>query len=144
MDRHTWIDERLRQVPMFAELSKKQLRQISSLMTQIARPAGTVLIDEGQPGHEFFIVLEGKVDVRHGDQVIATRGAGEYFGEIALLDHRPRTATVAVKEPVVVEVLSRQEFASLLAEAPELSQEIMATMARRLGGADDAAEHRRE
>jgi len=139
MDRHAWIDERLRQVPMFEELSKKQLRQISSLMTQIERPTGTVLIEEGRTGDEFFILLAGKVEVRHGDQVIATRGAGEYFGEIALLDNRARTATVVVKEPVVVEVLSRQEFAGLLAQAPEMSQKMMATMARRLGGADDAA-----
>jgi CRP-like cAMP-binding protein len=136
MDRHTWIDERLQQVPMFEELSKKQLRQISSLMTRIERPAGTVLIEEGRTGHEFFIVLEGEVEVRHGDQVIATRGPGEYFGEIALLDKRPRTATVVVTKPVVVEVLGPQEFASLLAQAPELSQEMMATMARRLGNAD--------
>src|ERR1035437_3054827 len=117
MDRHAWIDERLRQVPIFEGLSKKQLRQISGLMTRIDQPAGTVLIEEGRIGNEFFIVLEGKVEVRHGDQ------------EIALLDNRPRTATVTVKEPVVVEVLNRREFASLLAQAPELSQEIMATMA---------------
>ncbi len=137
MDRNAWIDERLRQVPTFAELSKKQLSQISSLMTRIERPAGTVLIAEGKVGHEFFIVLEGKVEVRHGDQVLATRGPGDFFGEIALLDNRPRTATVVATEPVVVEVLSRQEFASLLAQAPDLSQEIMATMARRLSP-DDA------
>jgi bacteriocin-like protein len=136
MDRHTWIDERLRQVPMFKELSNKQLSQISGLMTRIERPSGTVLIDEGRAGHEFFIVLEGEVEVRHGDQLLATRGPGDYFGEIALLDNRPRTATVVVTQPVVVEVLSRQEFASLLAQAPELSQEIMATMARRVGDAD--------
>jgi CRP-like cAMP-binding protein len=133
MERHAWIDERLQGVPMFADLAKKQFRQISSLMTQVTRPAGTVLIEEGRAGQEFFIVLEGKVEVRHGDQVIATRGPGEYFGEIALLDNRPRTATVAVVEPVVVEVLSRQEFTGLLAQSPELSDEIMATMARRLG-----------
>jgi CRP-like cAMP-binding protein len=137
MDRHAWIDERLRAVPMFADLSRKQLRQISSLMTQIARPAGTVLIEEGRAGHEFFIVLEGEVEVRHGDQVIATRGPGDYFGEIALLDNRPRTATVVVTEPVVVEVLSRQEFTSLLAQSPEMAGEIMATMARRLPSSAD-------
>jgi CRP-like cAMP-binding protein len=138
MDRHAWIDERLRQVPMFQELSTKQLGQISSLMTRIERPPGTVLIEEGQLGNEFFIVLEGTAEVRHGDEVLATRGPGEYFGEIALLDKRPRTATVVVTEPIVIEVLSRQEFSSLLAQAPELAQEIMATMARRLGDADDA------
>jgi CRP/FNR family cyclic AMP-dependent transcriptional regulator len=132
MDRHTWIDEQLAAVPLFEGLSKKQLRRISSLMTRIDRPAGQVLTTEGQPGFEFFIVLEGEVEVRQGDQVIATRRAGEYVGEIALVDRRPRTATVVATTPVSVEVLSRREFVSLLAEVPELSEQIMATMARRL------------
>lgn len=132
MDRHVWIDDRLAQVSIFEGLTKKQLRQISSLMTRIERPAGTVLISEGTPGSEFFIVLEGHVEVSQGDRVVATRGPGEFFGEIALLDRRPRTATVEAKEPVVVEVLSRREFSSLLAKSPELAQEIIATMAQRL------------
>ncbi len=132
MDRHAWIDEQLVQVPLFEGLSKKQLRRISSLMTRIDRPAGQILTTEGQRGYEFFIVLEGDVEVRQGDRVIATRRTGDYVGEIALLDKRPRTATVVATTPVSVEVLSRREFVSLLAEVPELSEQIMATMARRL------------
>jgi len=132
MDRHAWIDEQLAQVPLFEGLSKKQLRRISSLMTRIDRPAGQILTTEGQRGYEFFIVLEGEVEVRQGDRVIATRRPGDYVGEIALLDKRPRTATVVATTPVSVEVLSRREFVSLLAEVPQLSEQIMATMARRL------------
>lgn len=132
MDRHVWIDERLAEVPLFAGLSKQQLRRISSLMTRIDRPAGQVLTTEGEQGSEFFIVLEGEVEVRQADRVIATRQPGDYVGEIALLDKRPRTATVVATTPVSVEVLSRREFLSLLAEAPELLEQIMATMARRL------------
>jgi CRP-like cAMP-binding protein len=132
MDRHVWIDERLAGVPLFEGLSKQQLRRISSLMTRIDRPAGQVLAREGEHGSEFFIVLEGEVEVRQGDRVIATRRPGDYVGEIALLDKRPRTASVVATTPVSVEVLSRREFVSLLAEAPELSEQIMATMARRL------------
>jgi CRP/FNR family transcriptional regulator, cyclic AMP receptor protein len=132
MDRHVWIDERLAEVPLFEGLSKQQLRRISSLMTRIDRPGGQVLTREGEQGSEFFIVLEGEVEVRRGDRVIATRRPGDYVGEIALLDKRPRTASVVATTPVSVEVLSRREFVSLLAEAPELSEQIMATMARRL------------
>jgi CRP-like cAMP-binding protein len=132
MDRHAWIDERLAEVPLFEGLSKQQLRRISNLMTRIDRPAGQVLTTEGEHGSEFFIVLEGEVEVRQGDRVIATRKPGDYVGEIALLDKRPRTASVVATTAVSVEVLSRREFVSLLAEAPELSEQIMATMARRL------------
>jgi len=132
MERYAWIDERLAHVPLFHGLSKKQLRRISTLMTRIDRPAGQVLTKEGQRGNEFFIVLEGEVEVRHGDRVIATRGPGDYLGEIALLDKRPRTATIVATTRVSVEVLSRREFVSLLAEVPELSEQILATMAERL------------
>jgi CRP/FNR family transcriptional regulator, cyclic AMP receptor protein len=132
MDRHVWIDEHLAAVPLFEALSKKQLRRISSLMTRLDEPAGKVLTREGQQGYEFFIVLEGEVEVRQGDRLVATRGPGEYVGEIALLDKRPRTATVVATTPVLVEVLSRREFMSLLAQAPELSEQLLATMARRL------------
>ena len=132
MDRHAWIDDQLAAVPLFEGLPRKQLRRISSLMTRIDRPTGQVLITEGQAGCEFFIVLEGEVEVRQGDRVIATRRAGEYVGEIALLDRRPRTATVVATTPVSVEVLSQREFVSLLAQAPELSEHILATMAQRL------------
>jgi CRP/FNR family transcriptional regulator, cyclic AMP receptor protein len=132
MDRHARIDDQLAAVPLFEGLPRKQLQRISSLMTRIDRPTGQVLITEGQRGCEFFIVLGGEVEVRQGDRVIATRRAGEYVGEIALLDRRPRTATVVATTPVSVEVLSQREFVSLLAQAPELSEHILATMAQRL------------
>ena len=136
MDRHAWIDEQLARVPMFQGLSKSQLRRVSTLMTRLERPAGKVLTKEGEPGWEFLIVLDGEVEVRHGDRVIRTCGPGDYLGEIALLDQRPRTATVVATTPVSMEVLSRREFVGLLAEVPELSEQINATRAGRL--ADDA------
>jgi CRP/FNR family cyclic AMP-dependent transcriptional regulator len=139
MHRHAWIDDQLAAVPLFEGLSKKQLRRISSLMTRLDRPAGDVLTKEGQQGYEFFIVLEGEVQVRQGDRVVATRGPGEYVGEIALLDKRPRTATVVATTPVSLEVLSRREFVSLLAQVPELAEQIMATMAQRLADLDAQA-----
>jgi CRP/FNR family transcriptional regulator, cyclic AMP receptor protein len=84
-------------------------------------------------------VLEGEVDVRQRGRVVATRRVGEYVGEIALLDKRPRTATVVAATPVSVEVLSRRDFVSLLAQAPELSEQILATMAQRLADLDTQA-----
>ena len=103
-------------------------------------PAGKVLTKEGQQGYEFIIVLEGEVEVRQHGEVIAKRGAGDYFGEIASLDNRPRsTATVVAVTPVVIEVIERREFLGLVAENPEISQAIMATMAQRLEQLDESA-----
>jgi CRP-like cAMP-binding protein len=136
MDRHAYIDERLAQIPLFKDLSKKDLRRISGLATRLEEPAGKVLIKEGQQGYEFIIVLEGEVEVRQHGEVIAKRGAGDYFGEIALLDNRPRTATIVATTPVVIEVIERREFLGLVAEVPEIGQAVMATMAQRLAELD--------
>ena len=129
-------DELLARVPLFEGLSKKQLSRVSSLMTSLELPSGKVLARQGEAGHEFVILLEGEVEVVRDDKVIAVRGPGDYIGEIALLDNRPRTATVTAKTNVVVEVLNRVEFASLLANTPEISSQIMATMAQRLAELD--------
>jgi CRP/FNR family cyclic AMP-dependent transcriptional regulator len=139
MDRHDRVEARLADVPLFAGLSKKELRTIAHLATYLEEPAGTVLTAEGETGNEFIIVLEGQVDVLQGGEVIATRGAGDYFGEIALMDHRPRTATIVAKSPVEIEVIGRQEFTGMLAEVPELAGKIMATMAQRLADLEDHA-----
>jgi CRP-like cAMP-binding protein len=133
------IDEKLAAVPLFEGLSKKQLSQISSLMTPLDIAAGRVLAHEGEIGREFMILLGGEIEVARDGKVIAVRGAGDYVGEIALLDERPRTATLTARTDIVVEVLSRAEFSSLLAEAPELSRQIRATMARRLAELDSEA-----
>ena len=137
---HGKTEEWLQTVPLFQGLSKKQLREVSSGATRLNEPAGAVLTKEGQTGYEFIVVLEGEIEIRKGDRVVASRGPGSYVGEIALLDNRPRTATVVAKTPVVIEVIGRREFRSLLADAPELSEEIMSTMAQRLSELDADAD----
>ncbi len=134
---HGNTEDWLQKVPLFRGLSKKQLREISGLATRLNEPAGTVLTQEGKIGQEFIIVIEGEIEVRKGDRVIATRGPGDYVGEIALLDQRPRTATVVATTPVVIEVIGQREFRTLLAKAPELSSDIMSTMAQRLAELDE-------
>jgi CRP-like cAMP-binding protein len=129
-------DDRLARVPLFKGLSKGQLAEISGLMTCVEISAGTVPARQGEIGREFVILLEGEVEVARDGRVVAVRGPGEYLGEMALLDDRPRTATVTAKTDATVEVLNRAEFVSLLAEAPELSSRIMATVARRLAELD--------
>jgi CRP/FNR family transcriptional regulator, cyclic AMP receptor protein len=125
-------EDLLAEVGLFRDLSARQRRRIAGLMTRLDEPAGKVLTREGAPGAEFVIVLEGAVEVRHGDRVVKTLGPGEYIGEIALLRHQPRTATVVATTPVVIEVLDRREFTTLLSDNPELSAQLLATMAERL------------
>lgn len=135
----TSTDELLAQVPLFRDLSKKHLRQVRSLATRVDVAPGRVLAREGAGGHEFIIVLEGEVEIRQGDEVVARCGAGDYVGEIALIDHRPRTATVVATSPAVLDVIGQREFAELLADEPEIAEQIRATAAHRL---DDDARRR--
>jgi len=125
-------EELLAKVPLFDGLSKKHLKQISALATRIDAGAGKVLTREGDAGHEFVLILEGEVEIKRGDQVIATRGAGDYIGEIALIEHTPRTATVVATTPVVLEIIGQREFATLLEDEPEIGEKIKATAAERL------------
>src|SRR6478752_10662324 len=90
MDRHDRVEQRLADVPLFAGLSKKELRTIAHLATYLEEPEGTVLTAEGESGNEFIIVLSGEVEVQQGGELIASRGACDYFGEVCLLNHQPR------------------------------------------------------
>ncbi len=132
MERIDMLEERLADVPLFAGLSGGHRRVIAELAHRVEVPAGATLTVQGEDGRDFMIVLEGDVEVRAGDTVVTTLGPGSYFGEIALLDDRPRTATLTALTPMVLEVIGRSGFALALAEVPGLSDELRDAMARRL------------
>jgi CRP-like cAMP-binding protein len=126
------IDAELKHIPLFAGLSNRQLALASLLATQLHLPAGRILAREGTTGAEFFIVLDGQVEVVQGRELIATRGPGSPLGEIALLGARPRTATLIAQTPLRVRVSSQHEFAYLLTDIPNIEQRLHATMTERL------------
>ena len=85
MHRDDVLDEHLAQVPLFVGLSKKQLRLVQQLVMATVEPAGTVLIEQGQVGHEFIVVVQGQIEVSQGGRVVGEHGPGSWVGEIALL-----------------------------------------------------------
>jgi CRP-like cAMP-binding protein len=125
-------DNELTHVPLFADLSRRQLNFVAQLSTSLDLPAGAVLARQGSIGAEFFVVLQGQVEVVRSGDLVATRGPGSPLGEIALLGALPRTATLVTQTPVHARVASQREFAGLLAEVPEISQRLHAIMAERL------------
>ena len=125
-------DSELTRVPLFADLSRKQLSLASRLSAPFDLPAGHVLARQGSLGAEFFIVIDGYVDVVRSGSSVATRGPGSPLGEIALLDARPRTATLIARTPVRARVASQRDFSGLLAEVPEISHRLRAIMLERL------------
>ena len=122
----------IRTVPLFAGLSKSELAKVASIADEIDLPAEKVLIREGERGREFYVLLEGEADVtRKGDNV-ATRGSGEFFGEIALVSSLPRTATVTTRTPVRALVIRDVEFRGLLERTPTMALKVLSAVAERL------------
>ncbi len=127
----------IRRLPLFELCSKRDLRRIAALAVERSVDDGTELITEGEPGTEFYVVVEGEVDVRRGRRRIARLGAGSYVGEIALLSRSPRTATVVAATPLRVLAISGQDFVELVDAIPELWLKVARTLADRVD-ADEA------
>lgn len=98
-------------------------------------PEGQVLTREGEPGREFFVIAEGRAVVRRGLKTLAILSSGSFFGEISLLDHGPRTATVESKTPMKLFVLDSRSFSSLLNE-PAVRRRLLQGLSHRLREAD--------
>jgi CRP/FNR family cyclic AMP-dependent transcriptional regulator len=129
--RRSHQDEVLAAIPLFAGLSKKDRQLAAQLSTTVTVPAGAMLTQEGAAGAEFFVVLEGEVEVFQGGEVIATRGPGSPLGEMALLEGGPRTATLLAKTQVSTLVSGRGEFNNLLSAVPAISERLYAITAER-------------
>ena len=125
-------DKTLASIELFSELSSKELKDIVKLMTPVNVKAGRDLTVEGEPGREFMIIVEGTATVRRKGRVIATLGAGDFFGEMAVVAGVPRTATVTAETDMVLEALNRREFSTLLDESPKLAKKILVGAVKRL------------
>ena len=122
----------LRRAPLFEGLSRKELVLLARVTEDLEVPAGKVLCREGETGQEFFVIVEGKTDVTSKGKRVATRGDGDFVGEIALLEDTKRTATVTAKTPLRLFVLTRQDFRRLVNENPSVERKVMQALARRV------------
>ncbi|HEV3351733.1 MAG TPA: cyclic nucleotide-binding domain-containing protein [Acidimicrobiales bacterium] len=131
--------EHLAKVPLFSACSKKELQTIARATDDVEVPKGKVLVEEGKPGHEFFLIVNGNASVKRGKKEIAKLGPGQYFGELALLDRGPRSASVIAKDDMEVLVLGQREFAGVIDEVPTMAHKLLMSMAQRLREADAKA-----
>lgn len=131
--------ELIRGLPLFELCSKRDLRRIAALADERELDAGTELIREGEPGSEFYVVVEGDIDVRRGKRRVTQLGSGSFVGEIALLSRSPRTATVVATTPLRVLAIEGRDFVELLDSLPELWLKVARALADRVD-ADEAAE----
>jgi CRP-like cAMP-binding protein len=124
--------ELIKKVPLFAPLAKAQLARVASIADEIDLPEGKVLMRQGERGREFFVLLEGEVEVRRDGRKLATRRAGEFFGEIALVSDRPRVATITATRPVRALVITDTDFRRLLRRTPRIALKVLQAFAERL------------
>ncbi len=133
----------LEKVPLFQSLKRGQLERLAKRFVERELAAGKNIVTQGQGGEGFFILVSGKVDVvrerSDGAKVLVNQfEAGDYFGELALLDEGIRTASVVTKEPVKVLALTRWDFLAILRDDAEMAVDILQEMARRFRIALDA------
>ncbi|MBV8980806.1 MAG: cyclic nucleotide-binding domain-containing protein [Acidimicrobiia bacterium] len=131
--------DHLAKVPLFSACSKKELQTIARAADDVEVPAGKVLVEEGKPGHEFFLIINGNASVKRGKKEVVKLGPGQYFGELALLDRGPRSASVVAKDDMELLVLGQREFAGVIDEVPTLAHKLLTSMAQRLREADAKA-----
>ena len=122
----------LQRIWLFSGCTQHELRKIDKALTEVTVPAGTLLVEEGQAGLLFFIVVRGRASVRRGQRTVASLGPGDFFGELSLLDRRPRSASVVGDTEMTLLVLRQHQFQKLLRETPSISLRLLKSMTQRL------------
>jgi len=136
--RDIYLDH-LAQVPLFSTCSRKDLQKLGKASDEIEVKQGKVLVEEGKPGHEFFLIEDGTAEVRRNNRKVATLARGQFFGELSLLDRGPRSATVVAETDMTLVVLGQREFLGVIDEVPAMAHKLLAALAGRLREADSRA-----
>lgn len=124
--------ELLRNIPLFAQCSKRDLGAISGIADEIDLKEGKELTRQGRTGREFFVLVDGTADVIKNDRKVNSLKGGDFFGEVALVHNAPRTATVKARSPVRALVITERNFKRLLDEQPEIQRKVLAALAERV------------
>ena len=127
---------------LFAGLSPDELKKLTREMREVRHPAGAEMIIRGKEGVGFMVILEGQAEVTTSDGRHRTLGPGDYFGEMALLDHQGRSADISAKTDLVVAAVTEWGFKAFLAENPEIAYRLLQTLSRRLREAEEAQKSR--
>jgi CRP-like cAMP-binding protein len=122
----------LASVPLFSSFSNRDLQKIARASDEISIEEGRVLVEQDAVGHEFYVIVEGEAEVRRNGRKVTTLGPGDHFGELALFDGGPRTATVTATSAMTALVLGQREFAALLDDVPGLASKVLTNLARQI------------
>jgi CRP-like cAMP-binding protein len=135
-----WADV-LAEIPLFSGLSKRHLNKIAGLAKTRRYARFTAVVREGERGDSFYVILDGEVLVKPAGRRGVRLKAGDWFGEMALLDGAPRTATVEAQTEVLVMVLGRKAFQKAVEADPKIAMVLLRTLAARLRSSERSASH---
>jgi protein phosphatase len=124
--------ELLRSIPLFARFDRQHLERLGMLTEEVDVPAGKMLIRQGDAGDDLMIIVSGQVGVERNGARINQMGPGDFFGEIALIERGPRTATCTAESPTRLLVVNHRDFHSLMEEFPEIATQVLMTLAQRI------------
>jgi CRP/FNR family transcriptional regulator, cyclic AMP receptor protein len=126
------VAKAMESVPIFSGLTDRELKSLAKAAKVSSYPPGTRIVKQGDPGMAIYVLLTGSVEVRQGTRVLARLDAGQFFGEMTLVDEQPRSADVVAMSPTECAVLSRPDFWGLARKEPEIIVGTLREMARRL------------
>jgi len=129
----------LKSIWLFSNCTSSELKKIRSSLDEVIVPAGKLLVEEGRVGTEFFIIVSGTAAVTRNGRKVATLGPNAHFGELALLDRKPRSASVESETELDLLVLSQRQFNGLLESVPTIARKLLSALANRLREADAVA-----
>ena len=121
-------------IPLFARVPQRHLRSVLKRMGEYEYENRAVILKEARQGEVLFVLLDGSARVVRGDRTVARLGSGDFFGEIAVLDRRPRTASVIATSPVRCLTLHRDDLREVIAGEPEVAWALLGGLASRLRG----------
>ena len=131
----------LEDIWLFAGCTRAELRRLAKVFQEVDLPAGTLLVEEGEPGLLFFVVVAGRASVTRGSRTVASLGPGDSFGELSLLDDGPRSASVTSDSAMTLLVIRQHQFQKVLRDTPSMARRLMATLAGRIRASEQLAVH---
>jgi CRP-like cAMP-binding protein len=131
----------LRRIPLFAGFGRREIERLGMLADEVAVPDGTVLIRQGDLGRDMMVLIAGNVVIERDGEQVNRLGPGDFFGEIALVNEGPRTASVTTDGPARLLVVSHTDFHSMMEEFPGIAAQIMHTLANRIRSTEPNAAH---
>jgi len=133
--------EHLRSIPIFARCGPGDLQRVAQLVDEVELADGHVIMREGEPASEMYIVVEGQARADKDGRTLFTFGPGAVFGEMSLIAEGPRTATVTAEGPLRAFVVAHREFHSLMEAYPEFRMRILEGLAAKVRRLEESAVH---